>query len=269
MASIFTNVGAEHTSGVLVLLMLGAWLIGFWVGRRRARRAAEDVAGQGKIAEACLAVTGLLLAFSFAAAYTKYEARRQMVVAEANAIGTFAIRANLLPEAAAASVKSDLKEYVRLHLEIVRIKFDRPRQIEIDRRLTALQSSVQDTVLGSLQEPSMRMLAVPLLGSMNQMFDDYEERIATGLDHVPTAVVALLMAVCITSAILLGRSQGLVDKKPLLITLVFLLLVAFIVYVTLDLDQPAHGLSRTSQITMERLARSMGIDVPLAATGER
>ena len=64
-----------------------------------------------------LALLGLLLGFSFAIAAARHEARRELLVEEANSIGTTARRAQLLPEPHAANVVQLLREYVPLRIE--------------------------------------------------------------------------------------------------------------------------------------------------------
>jgi hypothetical protein len=59
----------------------------------------------GSVPAAVLTLLGLLLGFSFAMAVSRYEARRDLVVQEANSIDKTARRAQLLPEPQAANVE--------------------------------------------------------------------------------------------------------------------------------------------------------------------
>lgn len=262
MLNILESVSADAIASVIGVLLLAGWLVGFASGRSHARTVTDDTAGQVRVTEACLAILGLLLAFCFASAYSKYEARRQTVVQEANAIGTFWVRVGLLPEAVRPALHEDLKEYVRLHLEVVGTGFDTATQRDLGNQMLALQTKITDTVLKTLEQPDVRPLTMPIMTSLNDVLDQFEIRIATRMDHVPASVVFLLLGVSALSALMLGRSQGVTLRRPQWVSLIFLLLVVFIIYITLDLDQPWHGLSRTSQLPMERLARSMGLAVP-------
>ena len=79
--------------GVLVLLDLGR-KIGIAQLARDPDAAAK---GAGPVEAAILGLLGLLLAFTFSGAASRFEARRQLVADEANAIGTAYLRVDLLP----------------------------------------------------------------------------------------------------------------------------------------------------------------------------
>lgn len=262
MISFFDTTGAETMALGIGVLMTAAWLIGYASGKHHARTTQDDAPVQGKITEASLAILGLLLAFNFASAYTKFEIRRETVVREAVSIGTFYSRIDLLPEAMRAATKQDVKEYVQLHLDVTETGLDIAAAREIDRRILALQTKITDEVVKVLQLPENRLLAMPMMPSLNDMLDQYEIRAAARVDHVPVSVVALLLVVSMICSFLMGRSQGVTLPHRPWVTLMFLFLIVFIIYITFDLEQPWYGLSRTSQIPMVRLARSMGLATP-------
>ena len=81
--------------GMAVLLELGRRL------RRHHRLRHGDSAGEGvgAIEGAVFGLMGLLLAFTFSGAASRFEGRRQLIVDEANAIGTAYLRLDLLPSA--------------------------------------------------------------------------------------------------------------------------------------------------------------------------
>ena len=68
--------------------MLTLFAAGHRLGRRRLQK--EDTAPEvsGAIIAALFALLGLLLAFTFSGAYSRFDARRQLIVQEANTIGT-------------------------------------------------------------------------------------------------------------------------------------------------------------------------------------
>src|SRR4029077_7096536 len=98
---------------VLVGLSELAWRMGSACSRKKARAHKS----RGPVRSALLALWGLLLGFSFAIAAARHETRRELLVEEANSIGTTARRAQLLPEPHAANVVRLLREYVPLRIE--------------------------------------------------------------------------------------------------------------------------------------------------------
>ena len=84
---------------------------------RSSRKKSEADNDSGTVRSAVLALLGLLLGFSFAVAGARHEARRELLVEEANSIVTTARRAQLLPEPHAVNVIQLLREYVPLRIE--------------------------------------------------------------------------------------------------------------------------------------------------------
>ena len=83
---------------VLVILLVGLSELAWRMGFARSRKKSESDKDSGTVRSAVLALLGLLLGFSFAIAAARHEARRELLVEEANSIGTTARRAQLLPE---------------------------------------------------------------------------------------------------------------------------------------------------------------------------
>src|SRR5271170_2454998 len=71
----------------------------------------------GVILAASLTLLGLIIGFSFSMATTRYDLRKNYEEAEANAIGTEYVRADLLPEADAATIRAMLRQYTDLRIQ--------------------------------------------------------------------------------------------------------------------------------------------------------
>src|SRR5512132_1657509 len=101
----------------LLILLVGlselAWRMGFASSRKKSDADKDS----GTVRSAVLALLGLLLGFSFAIAAARHEARRELLVEEANSIGTTVRRAQLLPEPRAHHVVQLLRKYVPLRIE--------------------------------------------------------------------------------------------------------------------------------------------------------
>jgi hypothetical protein len=81
---------------VFLALMLAASEAGFRLGRRPGKQTSEDTKSHiSTVAAGILGVLGLLLGFTMSMAVTRYELRKQLVVEEANAIGTAHLRTQL------------------------------------------------------------------------------------------------------------------------------------------------------------------------------
>jgi len=102
---------------VLVIFLVGLSELAWRLGLARSRKKSEEEKDSGTVRSAVLALLGLLLGFSFAISGARYEARRELLVEEANSIGTTARRAELLPQPHASNVVRFLREYVPLRIE--------------------------------------------------------------------------------------------------------------------------------------------------------
>ena len=99
-----------------LLLLLAEW--GFRLGLRLHGTSDEARKGQiGTLQGAVLGLLALLLGFTFAMAVQRYDTRRDLVVQEANSIGTTFLRAAFLPEPRHTEVENLLRNYVDVRLE--------------------------------------------------------------------------------------------------------------------------------------------------------
>jgi len=100
--------------GFSIVLFLLIFEAGYRIGRKRRTAIDEPTrAWVTAIYSAILAMLGLLLGFSWAMAQQRFEARRELVVEEANAIGTTYLRAQALPEPHRGDVSKLIRQYVK------------------------------------------------------------------------------------------------------------------------------------------------------------
>jgi hypothetical protein len=105
------------TTALVVALVIFAGTLasleaGFRWGRRETARNTAAHEGIGAVEASAFALLGLLLGFSFAGATARLEAKRELIVAEANAIGTAYRRLDTLPPEAQASIREQFKRLI-------------------------------------------------------------------------------------------------------------------------------------------------------------
>jgi hypothetical protein len=248
----------SDTEAWIVALLLGAAMAAAWrVGWRRGRdgRAAGLPAPESRVEDAALALLGLLLAFTFSIALSKYDRRREALIIDANAIGDFYTCATLVSEPARTKLRDAVREYTRLRLELAMrgygadMKNTLPRFVEMHGRMTDL---VGEALAAGTP------IAVPLTQTLNALTSSYAARLEAIRDRLPDSIVALLLIAATLSAGLVGRQQGISARPSIAGTVSFIAIVVLTVSVTLDLNQPARGLIQVSQEPMQRLLSSMG-----------
>jgi hypothetical protein len=234
----------------------GACVLGAALGRYLRRH--TDVLREpiGVLQAALLGLVGLILAFGLSLAVGRYEARRAAVVAEANAIGTTYLRAQLIAEPGRSESLDLLRRYTDLSL---RLSHEVPNSASM-LRTTAQQSVLQRRLwrlagqaIGAAPTASAPRLYVDTL---NDMIDQETVRVAALNNRVPGAVLGLEV---IGAAVVVGllALYLAVLGRGLLAAIVAAGLVTLLLLVTFDLDRPTRGLIKVPDTPLESLRASM------------
>jgi uncharacterized membrane protein len=252
MRDAWNEMSAGGTAVVLAIVMTGAWSLGWWQGRRMRKAGIQPTSG--KFEDAIMAVLGLLLAFTFSMALGKYEQRRLMLIADSNSIGDFYTCATLLPEPAKTKLQAVIRKYVELRLSLA----ERPSVAALDEslsRFARMQGEMSALVAAAIDAGTP--IAVPLTNTLNALTSAQASRLAAIRDRLPASIVALLFLAAAVSTALAGLSQGAAANPQVAGSIGFIVLVALVLYVTLDLNTPGSGLITVSQEPMRRLLLSM------------
>jgi len=237
-------------------VVLGATLVGAFLGHRVRHLSDSLKEPFGILQGALLGLVGLLLAFGLSLAVSRYEARRVNVVDEANAIGTTYLRAQTLAEPMRSRSLVLLVGYTRVALRLSDVvpgsaaaRAAVGSEAGIQRRLWGLAGEALD---GAPLASAPRLYAETL----NEMIDDETVRVAALSNRIPTAVLVLEV---LGSAIALGLLAAYLAIVGRGIVGVFLAaaLVAFLLLVTADLDRPTRGLIRVPDTVLTNQLSSM------------
>jgi len=193
------------------------------------------------VRSAVLALLGLLLGFSFAIASARNEARRELLVEEANSIATTARRAELLPQPHDSNVVQLLREYVPLRIETHREAQFSERFATLRKRAAELHDRLwAEAVAAAAGRPSP--ITASFISSLNETIDLEGKRIAAKRNHVPGAVWLLLLCVTGCGLWLISYQAGTSGRHSILERFVFPVLVAIVIALITDIDTPRRGL---------------------------
>jgi hypothetical protein len=238
-------------AGGLLAILLVALEGGFRAGRRATGDSDSGAGGQiGAIQGAILGLQGLLLAFSFGAAGSRFLERQALIVQEANAIGTAYLRADLLDEPYRSELRAALKRYTEHRLGVsrqLRTGLDPAALGEVER----LHGRMWDAARAGVAARPASMIGV--LPPVNEVIDLHATRLAAGRIHLPPLVVGLLIGCSMLAVGTIGYGCGIGGARhaPLMVSLTVLIGVAL--WVTLDLDNPRGGLIQLSDAPLEAL----------------
>jgi hypothetical protein len=230
--------------GVLVFLFLrgGTQLILKFL-RDRGPGDLEAKDGINLIVTAVLTLLGLLIGFTFSMATSRYDQRKTMEEAEANAIGTEYVRADLMPVANAIAVRQLLKDYTA-----ERILYYNPHTAgelqQIAARRAQLQQQLWAAVLPVVAaEP--RPVTNLVLSGMNDVLNSQGYTHAAWLNRIPVeAWVLLLLVALLANGMILYSARSM--QKGGWQLLILPLLVAVSVWMIADIDSPRGGLIKVS-----------------------
>ena len=232
-------------------LLLAATEIGFRLGRKVESRIPDNVKSQISTVEAALlGVLALLLGFTISMAVSRFENRKQLVLEEADAIGTSLLRVQLLPAPAGPEIAGLLREYANVRVQYGTAGNDLGRLEDLNRQTVRLQTQIWTRAVAYAQEDPNPLKAALLLQSLNQAIDVAEARWMAFQNHVPESVIYVNAAVGLISALLVGYSFGVNGRRNVFSMCVLAVSITLVLSVIIDLDRPRSGFIRGSQQPM-------------------
>jgi hypothetical protein len=144
------------------------------------------------VVAATLTLLGLIIGFSFSMASSRYDQRKNYEEAEANAIGTEYVRADLLPAGDRANVRALLRNYLDQRVLFYETR-DESALRKIDADTAQLQTEVWSAVYAPAGAQPTPLLALVVSG-MNDVLNSQGFTQAAWWYRIPTAAWCLMSA---------------------------------------------------------------------------
>jgi hypothetical protein len=243
-----TSLTFLYLPGLFLGILLFVW-IGRWIGAQRSREETErERVGLVTVETAIYALLGLMIAFTFSGATSRFDTRRAQTVQEANAIGTAYLRLDLLPAAAQPALRDKFRRYTDARMATYRALPDINGSDAHAARADALQVEIWTGSIAALRgaSPQASLLLVPAL---NDMIDITTTRAISLRTHTPTVILSALVVLTLVCSLLVG--YGLAGGKAFATNLHmigFAVMMTVTIYVILDLDHPRVGLIRLDYV---------------------
>jgi hypothetical protein len=243
---------APILAAILFFAMLVLLETGRVIGKRRAVRDTEGArAGLGAVEGAIFALLGLLIAFSFSGAASRFEGRRQLVVSEANAIGTAWLRLDMLSSNAQPVMRNLFRQYVDSRLAVYGALPDLEKARAELVKSAALQGEIWTLAVADCQTEAGKPVIMLILPALNEMFDVTTTRTTAAETHPPAIVFVMLVSLALASALLAGYGMAGGKTRSWIHTISFAAVMSITVYVIMDIEFPRLGLIRVD--TADRL----------------
>ncbi|HSC65544.1 MAG TPA: DUF4239 domain-containing protein [Caldimonas sp.] len=232
-------------AGIIACLQAGRRIGARAIGKRGAGRQPSTES----LETAIFALLGLLIAFTFSGALTRFDVRRSQAVDEANAIGTAHMRVALLPESAQPRVRELLRQYVDARIDTYGKLPDLGAARDALARSQSLQNDLWARAIDATRLPTSGLdTKIVFLPALNQMFDLAATRLAATQIHPPLVVYGMLVALALAAALLAGYRSAADQAPSWLHEIGFGAIVACTLYVILDMEYPRLGFIRIDAI---------------------
>jgi hypothetical protein len=242
---------------ILAAIEIGRLLGVRTVGRNGDNASAPEDDNVSTLESAVLGLLALMIAFTFAMALSRFEARRDAVLNEANTISTTALRARLLPEPHRAEALKMLQEYVQIRLDITQRPVS-PAEltVAVDRSNTLQEALWQQAQAMAAKDNGMVPTGL-FIQTLNEMIDSQGKRLAVFRNRVPNVVLLALFAVAAIAHAFAGYVSGRAARGGRLPIYITGFLVSAVILMILDLDRPSAGFIEVSQRPMIDAAASI------------
>jgi len=237
-----------------IVLLWSASRLGASFHQRRPHLTDKDREDFNIVLGATLTLLGLIIGFSFSMATGRYDQRKIYEEAEANAIGTEYVRADLLPEADAAQVRGLLSSYLQQRIDF----YQAPRSQSLDgiNAATArLQADLWSAVRRNATAQPTAVSALVAAG-MNDVLNSQGYTQAAWWNRIPFTAWSLMFIIAICGNMALGFYIYRPEGHPAFF-LVLPLILAISFFLIADIDSPRGGLIRVHPLNLLSLAQSM------------
>jgi len=231
------------------ILLFLSMLMMLEVGRRLAvRRRSKEVDGErsnlGPIEGAVFAIFGLLMAFTFSGAASRFNEKRMLIAEEANTIETAYLRLHLVSDAE-PKLQDLFRQYLDSRLETYRKLPDmKAASLEMGDS-KRIQEQIWTGAVAATRLPSSHPAAGwLLLPALNNMIDITTTRTMALQMHPPRIIYALLFGLGLICSLLAGYRMATGQHRSWLHILGFTVITVIVVYVVLDIEYPRAGLIR-------------------------
>jgi len=225
--------------GMLILLEAGRR---FGV-RRRPKESEGERGSLGTVEGAVFALFGLMVAFTFSGAATRFNEKRMLIAEEVNSIETAYLRLHLVPQEAQSALQELFRQYVDCRLETYRklpnMAAAKPEMVKSKKLQEEIWTEAVAATVLPKSHPDAGKLLLPAL---NNMIDITTTRSMALQMHPPRIIYALLFGLGLICSLLAGYRMSSAHHRSWLHIFGFTVITVIIVYVMLDTEYPRTGL---------------------------
>jgi len=195
-----------------------------------------------------MTLLALVIGFTFSMAVSRYDQRKVLEEAEANAIGTEYLRADLLPADLGVRTRELLREYLRL-----RLAYYERGGADIDQQTATAQGQLWQVANSAAAQQPAPIVALVVAG-MNDVFNSQGYTEAAWRNRIPVGAWALMGIMAVSSSLLVGFGEL---RRKDMIVLILPIVISIALFLISDLDSPRGGIIRVQPQNLLLVAQSM------------
>ena len=227
----------------LGIAMFALFALGARSAARRLAQGSDKSSLDGGVIDASVfGLLGLLIAFTFSGAASRFDHRRELITKEVNAIGTAWLRIDMLPPSTQPPIRDGFRRYLDARIGAYAKLPDEAAAFRELQRAQEEQASVWAKAVAVCRTDSGAPARMLLLPSMNEMFDLAEERTMAIRVHPPGVIWIMLVVLALIGSLLAGYAMPTSKHRDWLHILAFVGTTALAIYVIIDLEYPRRGL---------------------------
>ena len=224
------------------------FVVGHRIGRHRLQKEDTSPEVSSAIIGALFALLGLLLAFTFSGAYSRFDMRRQLIVQEANAIGTAYLRLDLLPTAAQGPLRKKFRDYTASRAALYEKLSDFRAVVSELTRASTFQDEIWAQAVAASKGSAYQSARILLLPALNEMIDIVTTRTIAIQTHTPLHIFFIMFAIALTCAGLTGYRASVSEHPGYFYNILLSAITACVLYLILDIEYPSNGLIRLDNV---------------------
>lgn len=231
-----------------VVIVVGTIELGYVLGKEaRRRKTDEKEAPVSAIAGTVLALLAFILAFTFGIVANRYDARRELVREQANAISTAYDRTDFLPEALGAETKDLFRTYTDTLLFAVTSKGVANLSAEISK-LKSIETQIWEIAVANVRAGDTTDIAALYVDSLNHMNEVLATRIAVAVEsRLPIELWIMLYVLVALAMVAIGYQTAIAQSQRTWMLVVLALSFSIVIVLIAALDDPERGYIAVSQ----------------------
>ena len=232
----------------LMLILLALMIISIVIGLKAGKKFHKGSEADNTILGSLFTLLGLLLAFTFSMAINYHGIRKDIIIEEANDIGTAILRADLYRESDRHLFRAAFEKYVDARVDYFTAGTDLEKVAAAQKLSAEIQQQLWNYASQLSRDSGYSVASMQMIPALNSMIDITTTRQYSNIVHLPDTIIYLLFLLSCVCTFYIGYSAANKEKFSWMLAVIFCLLTSMVVYVIFDMDRPRRGFIKLDQM---------------------